>query len=223
MILVDPSFKLLLKEIREKYGIAPKGVIHIGANFGQEAKDYYDNGAEEVIWIEANPKSMDTLSSHLSQFVKQNPLFILNECMSDQDDQEVIFNISNNEGQSSSFLDLEYHKIAHPDVFYVDTIPLKTKTLNTIFKDLEGLPDFIPDKFTFLNGDIQGAELLMLKGATEILPKLNCLYLEVNEKELYKGCGLVNEIDEFVKQFGFKREQTSWRNNWGWGNALYLR
>jgi FkbM family methyltransferase len=205
------------REIRERYNITPKGVIHVGANFGQEAEDYYNNEVENVIWIEANPKSMDTLMSHLSKFVKQNPLLVLNECVSDKDGEEVTFNISNNEGQSSSFLDLEYHKIAHQEVYYTEQINLKTKTLNTIFKDF----DF--SEYTFLNADIQGAELLMLKGATEILPKLNCLYLEVNEKELYKGCGLISEIDEFVKGFGFERVQTEWCGNFGWGDALYIK
>jgi FkbM family methyltransferase len=204
-------------EVLETYNIKTKGVIHVGANFGQEAKDYYDNGVEDVVWIEANPKSMETLYSHLSQFPKQNPLLVLNKCVSEKDGDEVTFNISNNEGQSSSFLDLEYHKIAHQEVFYTESITLTTTTLNTLFKDFE-LTDY-----KFLNADIQGAELLMLKGATEILPKLDCLYLEVNEKELYKGCGLIGDIDDFVSKYGFKRARTEWCGNFGWGDAVYIK
>jgi FkbM family methyltransferase len=208
---------ITLREIREKYGIAPKGIVHIGANYGQEAKDYNDNGVEDVIWIEANPKSMDILISNLMAFPNFNPLYVLNACVSDKDDQDVQFHISNNEGQSSSILDLEYHKIAHQEVFYTETINLKTKTLNTLFKE------FDLSNFTFLNADIQGAELLMLKGATEVLKHFNCLYLEVNEKELYKGCGLIGEIDEFLKSFGFNRVQTEWCGDFGWGDAIYLK
>jgi len=204
------------REIKEKYGINPKGVVHVGANYGQEAKDYNDNGVEEVIWIEANPQNMDILISNLMAYPNFNPMYVLNACVSDKDDQDVQFHISNNEGQSSSILDLEYHKIAHQEVFYTETINLKTKTLNTLFKD------FDLSKFTFLNADIQGAELLMLKGATEVLKHFNCLYLEVNEKELYKGCGLIGEIDEFLKSFGFTRVQTEWCGNFGWGDAIYL-
>lgn len=205
------------REVLETYNIKTKGVIHVGANFGQEAKDYYDNGVEDVIWIEANPKSMETLYSHLSQFPKQNPLLVLNKCVSEKDGDEVTFNISNNEGQSSSFLDLEYHKIAHQEVFYTESITLTTTTLNTLFKD------FDLKGYKFLNADIQGAELLMLKGATNILPKLECLYLEVNEKELYKGCGLIGDIDDFVSQYGFKRVRTEWCGNFGWGDAVYIK
>jgi hypothetical protein len=112
---------------------------------------------------------------------------------------------------------LEYHKIAHSEVHYVEKIAIKTKTLNTIFKD------FKLDGFTFLNADIQGAELLMLKGATEILPKLDYLYLEVNKKELYKGCAMIEEIDSFVAQYGFERVQTEWCGDFGWGDALYIK
>jgi FkbM family methyltransferase len=205
------------REIKEKYGINPKGVVHVGANYGQEAKDYNDNGVEDVIWIEANPQNMDILISNLSAYPNFNPLLVLNACVSDKDDQDVQFHISNNEGQSSSILDLEYHKIAHQEVFYTETINLKTTTLNTLFKK------FDLSKFTFLNADIQGAELLMLKGATDVLQYFDCLYLEVNEKELYKGCGLIGEIDEFVKDFGFSRVQTEWCGNFGWGDAIYLK
>lgn len=205
------------KEIVEKYGINPKGVVHAGANHGQEAKDYMESGVENVIWIEANPQHMEGLIENLSAYPNFNPFLVLNACLSDTDDQDVTFHISNNEGQSSSILDLEYHKIAHQEVFYTESISLKTKTLNSLFKNFD-LSDF-----TFLNADIQGAELLMLKGATEVLHNFECLYLEVNEKELYKGCGLVGEIDDFLKDYGFSRVQTEWCGNFGWGDAIYLK
>jgi FkbM family methyltransferase len=205
-------------EVKRKYNINPTGVIHVGGHWGEEAKDYYDNGVTNTIWIEANPQSMERLIETVSAYPNFNPFLVLNACVSDVDGQEVVFNISNNEGQSSSFLDLEYHKIAHQEVSYIDSIRLKTTTLNTLFKDFKEIKDF-----TFLNADIQGAELLMLKGATEILPNIECLYLEVNEKELYKGCGLINEIDDFVSKYGFTRVETSWAGNFGWGDAVYLK
>ena len=48
------------------------------------------------------------------------------------------------------------------------------------------------------------------------------MYLEVNEKELYKNCGLINEIDAFLANYGFKREITCMTPH-GWGDALYIK
>ena len=204
------------KKIIDKYGITPNGVIHVGGHWGEEANDYEENGVKKTIWIEADEESVNKMAENLS-YVNETSL-IINACVSDEDDKEITFNISNNEGQSSSILDLEYHKIAHEEVHYVSSVNMITKTLNTLLRDYEDIKDY-----TFLNADIQGAELLMLKGATEIIPNLECIYLEVNEKELYKGCGLVGEIDDFLKPFGFTRVETEWCGNFGWGDAIYLK
>lgn len=204
------------KQVIENYNIVPNGVIHVGASTGQEAQDYVDNGVKKMIWIEADESLMDKLSAHLSTI--SDTSVVINACVSDVDGNEVFFKIANNEGQSSSILNFEYHKVAHKEVFFVDSVPMTTFTLNTLLKEMEDIKDY-----NILNADIQGAELLMLKGATEILPNIDCLYLEVNEKELYKGCGLIHEIDDFVKQFGFQRVQTEWCGDFGWGDAVYIK
>jgi FkbM family methyltransferase len=209
-------------EILEKYRLRPLGVIHVGAHWGEEAEAYYKNGAKKTIWVEANPMCMKILKENVKKF--QNPYIsmmqslCINACLSDKDDEIVTFNISNNEGQSSSFLDLEYHKIAHQEVVYQSKFQTNTRTLNSIFEDYS----LFPEDFSFLNADIQGAELLMLKGATNILPHMDCLYIEVNEKELYKDCALIGEVDEFLKTFGFIRKETE-MTNFGWGDAVYLK
>jgi FkbM family methyltransferase len=189
------------------------GVVHVGANLGQEAKDYYENGATKTIWIEADSQCMEQLQAEVSKYPNATCICA---CVSDSVG-EVVFNISNNEGQSSSILDLEYHKVAHPEVHYLSQKTISTTTMNILFKDydLEG--------YNMLNADIQGAELLMLKGATDILDKFDALYLEVNQKELYKGCALIEDIDEFLLEHHFKRVCTEWCGNFGWGDALYVK
>jgi hypothetical protein len=76
--------------------------------------------------------------------------------------------------------------------------------------------------YNMLNMDIQGAELLALKGATNLLKTMDYLYLEVNTAHLYKECALINEIDEFVKKFGFMRVSTK-MTEFEWGDAFYIK
>jgi len=44
----------------------------------------------------------------------------------------------------------------------------------------------------------------------------------VNEKELYKNCGLIDEIDIFVSIYNFKRVLTLMTPH-GWGDAIYIK
>ena len=128
-----------------------------------------------------------------------------------------MFNVSNNDA-SSSILELETHLTEHPDIHYVDKVEMNTITIDTFFKR-NGLD---AKKYNMWNIDIQGAELLALKGGVESLAHADLLYLEVNERELYKGCALVGEIDTFLEAHGFKRIRTEMTQH-GWGDALYIK
>ena len=75
----------------------------------------------------------------------------------------------------------------------------------------------------FLNLDIQGAELLALKGARNTLPRVNSIFTEVNEIELYEDCALVHEIDSYLSEFGFRRVEMQIFENCGWGDAFYTK
>jgi len=62
---------------------------------------------------------------------------------------------------------------------------------------------------------------MALKGATKSLKYTKAIYLEVNENELYKKCGLISEIDLFLSNYNFKRVLTHMTRH-GWGDALYI-
>lgn len=204
------------RKLFPKYGIKPNGVLHVGANVGEEAPVYNELNCGHVSWVEANHELIPQLSNN----VKQYNHCVFNYCVSDVDDQEITFHISNNAGQSSSMLELGTHKTAHPEVHYVKDLKLKTKRLDSLFREGKLPTATLPD---FLNIDLQGAELKALKGMGDMLHYFKWAYLEVNKAELYKGCALVEEIDTYLLGFGFKRVETFWCGNTGWGDALYIK
>lgn len=205
-----------LKELILKYNMMITGVIHIGAHHAKECGNYYENGIKRSIWIDGNPNFSEIIKSNISDY--ENTKYF-NCIISDTNDQDITFNISNNDGQSSSIFDLEYHKIAHPEVFYIDKINLKTKRIDTLFEenDLE-----IKD-YNFVNMDIQGAEYLALLGFGVLLNDIDYISLEINEKELYKGCELFPKINEYLEKYGFEfKEKIMWGDA-GWGDAFFIR
>jgi hypothetical protein len=187
------------------------GAFHIGAHDCEELGFYNQLGINntDIIWIDAIKEKVD-------QAIARGIPNVYNAIITDKDDKEVIFNISNNI-QSSSVLALKTHAIEHPDVFYVDKFKSNSITINSFFER----NNIDSTKYNFWNFDIQGAELMALKGACKHIKNAKAIYLEVNEKELYENCGLINEIDNFLKSYGFKRVLTK-ITSWGWGDALYI-
>lgn len=204
------------KGLLEKYNIRPTGVLHIGAHWAEEAYDYYNNGVQKTVWVEANPECVMKLIHNLQPYPNH---VIFNDCISDVDGQEVILNISNNEGQSSSILQLDYHKIAHPEVHYISEMKCKTKRIDTLFNTNK----LNIEDYQFVNMDIQGVELLALKGMGEMLNKVDYLYIEVNDTTLYSNCALYPEIHDYLATYGFTLRDKVMAGNFGWGDAFFSR
>lgn len=202
------------RELLPKYGIKPEGVLHVGANVGEEAPVYDELAIKKVIWLEGNPKLMQKLKHNVSKYSGQ---FAFNVLAGDEN-IETVLHESNNGSQSSSILEFGTHKTAHPDVDYVCDIPCKMNRLDNLFSDFDAI-----NSCDFLNIDVQGAELKVLKGMGTLLEQFKWAYLEVNKEELYKGCALVGEIDEYLYTYGFERVETKWCGSTGWGDALYIK
>lgn len=204
-----------LSDLIKKYKIKPIGVFHCGASLGQEVKDYYRNGIKSTVWIEALPRVYAQL---LLNIINYPDAIAINACIGDSNGKEVMFNVANNEGQSSSFLDFGTHTKEHPTVKFTDKIPMVTKRLDTLIEEHK----LQMHKYDFLNVDLQGAELLALKGLGKYLENFLYLYIEVNTAELYRGCPMVEEIDAYVETYGFKRVETK-MTGWKWGDAFYKK
>jgi FkbM family methyltransferase len=201
-----------LDYLLEKYQFKPTGVLHVGANIGEESEAYQKAGIKRVVWIEANPDIFEILKRNIKD-LPENEAF--NICAGDEQ-KDVILHESNNAGQSSSILELGTHKRNHPTVHYVRDIPVKMFRLEDFLGniDMTGI--------NFLSVDIQGAELLALKGMGKLLEQFNWVYLEVNKEYVYKGNALVGEVDMYLKGFGFKPKEEKWTGA-KWGDKFYSK
>lgn len=204
------------KELIQKHGIRPTGVFHIGANTGQEYHPYMAEGIIYHIWIEPIPAVFDQLLKHVGPTNSRSRC--IQACVSDVSLKHVVFKITNNNGESSSFLNLKKHLEYHPTVQVEQTIEMLTLTADDIIDYFS----INPAQYNFLNLDIQGAELLALKGMEKNLKYIDYVYTEVNEAELYEGCALVHEIDQFLAKHGFVPVECKMTDN-QWGDKFYIR
>jgi len=201
-----------IQRILAEKQIVITGAFHIGAHECEELSFYQqlNLAPTDVIWLDAIPQKV-------TEAQQRGIPNVYHAVITDKDDEEIAFHISSN-GQSSSVLEFGTHAQEHPWVTYVDNIVQKSTTIcSFVQKNQIDLP-----KHNFWNFDIQGAELMALKGAGDLIKDAAVIYLEVNEKELYKGCGFIGEIDALLSGYGFTRVDTEMTIH-GWGDALYVR
>lgn len=174
-----------------------KGIIHIGASEGQE-RDLYAQYNLNVLWIEPIPEIYEKLKNNIRNYPKQR---CLNYLVSDIDNKEYDFNISNNNGESSSILDLNLHKKIWPTVSYIKKIRMVSKTLPCILQE----NDIDIFEYNLINIDTQGSELMILKSSIDILKNIDYVFMEVADMDSYKGCCKLNEVDLFFEKNKYKR------------------
>ena len=179
-------------EIIQNLARASTGIIHIGAHYGQEA-NFYNQINKKVIWIEAIPSVYKVLLTNLKDLKNQIAFCAL---LGDIQRKSVKVHLSNNDFSASSIYGL------HPEsgfkgVEILDEIELPMTTVDLLLSSLsyEGYNHWILD--------VQGAELLVLKGATKTLQYCQSIIVEVSSRPTYIGGVFFSELKAFLESQGF--------------------
>ncbi len=205
---------LKLGYLIKKHEINLSGIIHFGAHKAEEVNEY-NRYVDRVLWIEANPYLEEELRRKVSGY-PNNDLVIA--AVSDVNDEEVDF-YQSSDTQASSLLSFENVKFLYPS----SCRDMKVTTLRTsTFESLVCSHQIKLDEYNFINLDVQGAELKVLKGFGAHLDRINYIYTEVNLLSLYKNGVLLHELDKFLYKSNFIREETKILYK-GWGDAIYVK
>lgn len=195
------------------------GVIHVGANLGQERERYASLGLN-VVWVEPIPSVFEELQSNISVFPKQRAYCRL---LADRSGVEYDFHIANNSGASSSIFSLAKHVEIWPDIHFTHDIRITATTL----ADLVSAEQIDLSRYGALVLDTQGSELLVLKGAIPVLENFRFIRAEVADFESYAGCCRMPELTDFLEKRSFVLVRTTpFAKNEGGGTyyeVLYKR
>ena len=189
-------------------------ILHIGANYGHEVGEY-ELLALLGFHIEAIPAVFAELNKKCLATVHQKAICA---CVSDEGGRKVEFNIATNNAESSSMLPLGRHQTAYPHIRYTKKIELETTTVDQLANS--GL--FPPPNHIVI--DVQGAEMLVLKGAKNVLAgnSLQSLKIEVSAEPLYQGGASFREVFEYLDTLGFYLKDANF-NFHGWCDAIFAR
>ncbi|MEM1172777.1 MAG: FkbM family methyltransferase, partial [Cyanobacteria bacterium P01_H01_bin.35] len=207
--------KLDLKNLCLQKSVTPRGIIHVGAYDGKDIKLYQTLDISKILFIEANPTIFERLKKNIA--TTSIDVQAVNYAISNQNGKVKLY--VNSMGQSSSIFPLKHYRDIYPNIKETEQLTIESKTLDTLLQELE----LSPTDFNILNLDIQGAELLALQGATNLLKYIDAVYTKVNYEELYEGCDLAEKIDEFLALTGFGRVAEAKPFHPSWGDAFYVK
>jgi FkbM family methyltransferase len=192
----------------KKYGIKVNGVIHIGAHYGQEFNTYKNLGIDNIVFFEPIPETFKILKNNVGDKA------ILHETALGNSVGEIDMNVETvNHGQSSSILTPYLHLQQYPSIVFNKKVKVSINKLDNFLN--------YSKNHNFIVIDVQGYELEVFKGSEEYLKYVDGIITEVNRDEVYKDCTKINELDEFLLKYSFKRVETNWVGGI-WGDALYV-
>jgi FkbM family methyltransferase len=121
--------------------------------------------------------------------------------------------------KSSSLLEPNKTIEVHPWLKFDEQIIVKTDTLNNKIDELK------INTIDFIHMDVQGAELMVLKGSSKYISKIKMIWLEVENIELYKNQPLTVDVEFFLKSNNFVKIKDTVTNIAGdqlWVNYDYF-
>ncbi len=203
-----------LAAIIADHRIRVRGVVHVGAHLGEEVDLYRTLGAARMLMVEANP---DVYSGLVARHGGAGDIVLVNRAASDRSEVRKLQLTSSS--QSGSLLRLGKHAEIYPQIVASGEVDVQCTPLDDIMVEW----DQAAHEYNILNIDVQGAELMVLKGAEQTLPAIDLINVEVNFAELYAGCPQIDEIDDFLAERGFRRIAIACPYHPTWGDAVYLR
>jgi FkbM family methyltransferase len=195
--------------IYKKYNMNISGIIHIGGHYGQEIVEYVNNGIQKIVIFEPLTNNFEILQENIKNI---NANITLHRIALGNKKGIATMNLSSNELQSSSILKPKEHLTLHPNVTFSGTEDVEIRTLD----------GFNYKKYNFINMDVQGYELEVLRGSKKTLEKIDYVYCEVNRGEVYENNAMIEDIDDFLSDYNFTRVEIDWAGKL-WGDALYIK
>lgn len=197
----------------------PRGVLQVGASYGQEMAWFVENGIEAGVFIEPLPQPFAALSA----YCRQRPHFVaVNALCAEASGQQVVFHVASNGGMSSSMMAPARHLEEFDFVRFEQRVELTTHRLDHVVAFLrENGHAAVCDRLDLLYLDTQGAELRVLQGAGALLQRIPYLVTEVTRNRMYDGAPSLAELMAFLEPAGYTLNNVNFDRHHH-GDALFV-
>ena len=201
--------------LSKKYNFNIKGILHIGAHIGQEFSNYRKENLTNIVFFEPLVNNFERLKYNVGE---HDDVLFIKKALGNKTGKGVMKVETANGGQSSSLLDPVKHLTQYPHILFDKEEEVEIERLDDLLPKIITLPKL----YNFINIDVQGYELEVFKGAEKQLNNIDYIMTEVNRDEVFKNCCRVEQLDEYLNNWNFKRVETTWDGG-TWGDALYIK
>lgn len=170
-------------------------VIDVGANTGQYGRLIRDHGYRASI-LSFEPMSHEFVE--LSMHAAKDDAWTAHRLALGSDNDELPINIAGNSISSSLLPMLPRHVDFASHSAYVDVESVAVRRLDEVARDRVASA-----RAPYLKIDTQGFEIPVLEGASESLPRMAGVELEMSLVPLYEGQGLLEDVLERMRGAGF--------------------
>lgn len=186
------SFLVMSRLARQ--GVCPQTILDIGANVGQFAVAAAKLFPDATVYsFEPDPETVQALRKNVSALERVK----VRELALGEAPGEVVFNVNKNT-QVSSILPLHPGRLeAFPDATVSKTIKVQVDTLDRVFQNVELVQPIL------LKIDVQGYEDRVLKGACDLLQRVDYILFEASLRPLYEGERTFVEMIKLMEGFGY--------------------
>jgi FkbM family methyltransferase len=189
-------------------GLSLTRLVHVGAHLGQERHRYEALGYRHVFWVEGSAavhaRLAESLAAHMADRARAGKPLVEHRTacalLTDREGDELRLREYSNDGMSSSiFSPTDTLRERWPALHETGKLEAsRTRTLDGLLADAGfGSVDT-------LVVDVQGAELLVLQGASRILGEVKAVVSEVSTQALYEGGVLFPQLRDFMRAQGFE-------------------
>jgi len=186
-----------------------KGVVHVGAHYGEENEAYDKLNIQNRIFFEPASRNYSKL-----QQVLNGSYLAYNAALGNSNTEIEMYIETVNNGASNSILKPVGHLQQYPWITFPEKETVKMYRLDDI--------EFQEDNYNFINMDVQGYELEVLKGSAKFLHKVDYVMTEINRAEVYENCAKIDELVDFLSPYGFKLVEQDWGGD-TWGDGFFIK
>jgi FkbM family methyltransferase len=177
------------------FGTEPRLVLDVGANRGQFALFALHRFPDaDVHCFEPVPAALDTLRA----VVGQHPRITIHPIALGRAAGEAMLHVSASDDSSSLLPASALLRATYPQTRQVGEVSVRTDRLD------QDLPTGALRSPCLLKIDVQGFEMEVLVGATELLPHIDEILVECSFVELYGGQPLADEVIGYLFEHGFR-------------------
>lgn len=203
------EFKKYIKNHTDEYII-----FDIGSRDCEQSIEFYKSFPNAKIYsFECNPNTLNLCRTNILNY--RDRITLIEGAVCDYDGNITFYPINQNEtitswsdgnpGASSLFKSNGNYTV---EKYVQDEIIVNCHRLDTIMQKYN-----IP-KVDIIWMDLQGAELLALKGLSHHLNDVKYIHTEVTHKEIYSGQVMYKELNDYILSYGFKIKNNLSLFNW---------